>query len=307
MLQIKERVRADGLAGVLAEVARALVGKDAEIRLAVSCLLARGHLLIEDTPGVGKTTLARALAQALGLSFTRVQFTADLLPADVVGVSLWDAEARAFRFQPGPIFTQCLLADEINRAPARVQSALLEAMQEGQVSCDGRTHALPVPFCVIATQNPQSQVGTFPLPESELDRFLMRLHLGYPHPRAERALLRARVHDVVADVNCVADPAQLLAWQDTAARVFVSDAVLDYVQALLAASRAASWLRHGLSPRAGLGLLRAARAFALIEGRQHVLPDDVQAVAAPVIGHRLHAHAPDGDDIERLLAQVPVP
>jgi MoxR-like ATPase len=271
-------------------------------------MLARGHLLIEDIPGVGKTTLAHALARTLGLSFQRVQFTSDLLPADVLGVSIFDRETGAFRFQRGPIFAQLVLADEINRASPKSQSALLEAMEEGQVTLDGRSMALPEPFFVIATQNPSDQIGTFPLPESQLDRFLMRVHLGYPAPAAERELLRGiDRRELVASITSVAGAPELLALQRAAAGVHVSPALLDYVQALVAHTRSAADLSGGLSPRAAIGMLGAARAWALIEGRAAVIPEHVQAVFPAVAGHRLRQRDNSPVDPQRVLEAVPIP
>ena len=271
-----------------AQVGSVVVGKQAQIRLAIACLLARGHLLVEDLPGVGKTTLSHALAITLGLQFKRVQFTNDLLPADIVGVSVWQREHERFAFLPGPVFSQMLLADEINRASPKTQSALLEAMEERQVSVEGAARALPEPFFVIATQNPQDQVGTFPLPESQLDRFLMCIELGYPEPAAERALLEGQDRrQMLARLHAAMTPAELLHAQRAAQSVRCSPALLDYLQALLAQSRRDPAFAEGLSPRAGLALLAAARAWALLDGRDHVLPDDVQAVLLPVAGHRL--------------------
>jgi MoxR-like ATPase len=278
-----------------------LLGKQQQLRLAVSCLLARGHLLIEDVPGVGKTTLAHLLARLLGLDYGRIQFTSDMLPADILGVSVYDRDQGGFRFHPGPVFAQLVLADEINRATPKAQSALLEAMEEGQVTNEGVLHALPRPFFVIATQNPQEQVGTFPLPESQLDRFLMRIELGYPDPRSERALLAGRDRrDWLAELMPLLDAERLQALQRSASATHVAPALLDYVQALLAASREA--LPAGLSPRAGLGLLAAARAWAFIAGRQMVIPEDIQAVFVAVAGHRVGAQA-----ARQLLADQPVP
>src|SRR5205809_2778662 len=270
------------LAAVLAQLDRIVVGKSEPLKLALACLLARGHLLIEDIPGVGKSTLAQALAATLGLKYARIQFTSDLLPADVLGVSIFDPSAHSFRFHSGPIFHSVVLADEINRAPPKTQSALLEAMEERQVSLDGQTRPLPDPFFVIATQNPSEQIGAYPLPESQLDRFLMAIELGYPDPAAERELLisgdrRARI----STLPPLADPPTLLEWQREAANVHVAPALLDYVQALLAASRGTgggthlSGIQRGLSPRAGLLLVAAARAWALVAGRPIVLPADV--------------------------------
>jgi len=270
------------------QVASIIVGKDLQIRQALACLLAGGHLLVEDVPGVGKTTLAHALAISLGLRFNRIQFTSDLLPADVNGISIYDREQNGFVFHPGPIFTQVLLADEINRATPKTQSGLLEAMEERQVSADGVTRELPTPFFVIATQNPTHQIGTFPLPESQLDRFLMCLSLGYPDAAAERALLlgedrRARLKTLPAAMtsNELADAQQSLR------ALHVAPTLADYVQRLAAASRQNGMFAEGLSPRAAIALLQAARAWAALEGRNHVLPEDVQAVLAPVCAHRL--------------------
>ncbi len=295
-------------AAILAELNRVILGKDTQIRLCLACMLARGHLLIEDIPGVGKTTLAHALARTLGLSFQRVQFTSDLLPADVLGVSIFDRETGAFRFQRGPIFAQLVLADEINRASPKSQSALLEAMEEGQVTLDGQSMALPEPFFVIATQNPSDQVGTFALPESQLDRFLMRVHLGYPAPAAERELLRGiDRREMVAAITAVVGAAELLALQQAAAAVHVASALLDYVQALVAHTRSASALSSGLSPRAAIGMLGAARAWALIEGRTAVIPEHVQAVFPSVVGHRLRQRDNSPVDPQRVLEAVPIP
>ena len=293
---------------VLAQLNRVILGKDAQIRLCLTCLLARGHLLIEDIPGVGKTTLAHALAKTLGLSFQRVQFTSDLLPADVLGVSIFDRETGKFRFQRGPIFSQLVLADEINRASPKAQSALLEAMEEHQVTLDGQSMPLPEPFFVIATQNPQDQVGTFPLPESQLDRFLMRVHLGYPAAAAERELLSGLDRrDLVHTLETMAGPDQLHQLQQAVQEVHVAPALLDYVQALVAHTRRAPGVNAGLSPRAAIGLLRAARAFALIAGRHAVIPEHVQAVFASVVEHRVRQRGNDAAAVTRLLEAVPVP
>ncbi|WP_018873582.1 MoxR family ATPase [Thioalkalivibrio sp. ALJ16] len=294
-----------------------LLGKPEPIRLALACLLANGHLLIEDQPGVGKTTLAHALANAMGLEYRRVQFTSDLLPGDVLGVSVFEQGTGEFRFHPGPIFTQVLLADEINRAPPKTQSALLEAMEERQASVEGATRELPVPFFVIATQNPEEQVGTHPLPESQLDRFLMRIQLGYPDARAERALLErtapasgtplaAETHPILPHL---AVPHQLRAWQDRVGEVHAEGAVLDYLQGLLAASRDRARFAHGLSPRAGLGLLRAARAHAFLDGRDYTTPDDIARVLPAVAGHRLRTREPETPErsVARLMECVPIP
>jgi len=300
------------LAAALAQLSRVIVGKEDPLELALACLLARGHLLIEDIPGVGKSTLAHALAATLGLRYSRIQFTSDLLPADVLGVSIFDSASQVFRFHAGPVFSSVVLADEINRAPPKTQSALLEAMEERQVSQDGETRKLPEPFFVIATQNPVEQIGAYPLPESQLDRFLMAIELGYPDAAAERELLaggdrRAKI----ADLAPVADAATLLEWQREATAVHVAPALLDYVQALLAASRgggADTGVRRGLSPRAGLMLIAAARASALIGGRPMVLPEDVQRVFPAVAGHRLAGGARAGAlQAQALLRAIPLP
>ena len=265
-----------------------VLGKDREIRLAVACLLARGHLLIEDIPGVGKTTLAHGLARVLGLGYQRVQFTSDLLPADVIGVSVYDRGTGRFQFHPGPVFSQLVLADEVNRATPKAQSALLEAMEERQVTMDGASHALPEPFFVVATQNPAYQVGTFPLPESQLDRFLMRIELGYPAAAQERALLRSRDRrDMLTELPPALDPEAILDLQKQVPAVHASDALLDYVQALARASRDGTLFAAGLSTRAVISLLRAAQAWAFLHGHAGVLPEDLQAVLPAVVGHRL--------------------
>ncbi|WP_018174236.1 MULTISPECIES: MoxR family ATPase [unclassified Thioalkalivibrio] len=289
-----------------------LLGKPDRVRLALTCLLANGHLLIEDQPGVGKTTLAHALAAAMNLDYRRVQFTSDLLPGDVLGVSVFEQSSSEFRFHPGPIFTQVLLADEINRAPPKTQSALLEAMEERQASVEGATRPLPEPFFVIATQNPEEQVGTHPLPESQMDRFLMRIELGYPDVRAERALLE-RGGGAAAPVahpapSAIVTPEDLQGWQSRINQVHAEPVVLDYLQDLIQASRDRARFAHGLSPRAGLGLLRAARAHAFLDGRDYVTPDDLADVLPAVSGHRIRAREPDtpARTVERLLECVPV-
>lgn len=277
------------LTNLLTTANTVILGKPHQVRLAVCCLLARGHLLIEDVPGVGKTTLAHALANLLGLDYQRIQFTSDLLPADVLGSSIFDGKTHSFRFHPGPIFHQMILADEINRSTPKAQSALLEAMEEHQVTVEGETRPLPEPFFVIATQNPIHQIGTFPLPESQLDRFLMRITLGYPDSRSERALFKGEERHTLLEGLPVCLPAdELRVLQGKVKAIHASDALLDYVQGLVRFSRESGYYELGLSPRAGLALLSAARAWAFVEGRDMVLPEDVQAVLAPVCGHRLH-------------------
>jgi len=290
-----------------------VLGKDREIRLSVACLLARGHLLIEDIPGVGKTTLAHALARVLGLSYQRIQFTSDLLPADVIGVSVYDRGSGSFQFQRGPVFAQLVLADEVNRATPKAQSALLEAMEERQVTMDGVSHPLPEPFFVVATQNPSYQVGTFPLPESQLDRFLMRIALGYPAASHERALLRgADRRDLLADLPAVLGPEVIVSLQHQITGLHASDALLDYVQALVRASRDGSQFLAGLSTRAAISLLRAAQAWAYLHGHAGVLPEDLQSVLPSVVGHRLRPR--EATDLRgptelarALLEAVPIP
>lgn len=295
----------------------ALEGKQEAVELALVALLARGHLLIEDVPGVGKTTLARALARAVGGELRRVQFTSDLLPSDVIGVSIFDQRESSFVFRPGPVFGNVLLADEINRASPRTQSALLEAMNEQQVSIDGQTHPLPDPFFVIATQNPQDFAGTFPLPESQLDRFLLRLRIGYPPPQVEMRLLLEGNSDTARDVPVVLDPARLVALQRQVDRVSIDNALAQYLQALVLATRTAPVLSLGASTRGGIALGRAARARALVRGRSYCIADDIHDLAVPVLAHRvrLSTHAdgfvPSRDEAESavrdIVARVPVP
>lgn len=297
------------LDAVLAALEGVVLGKSREVRLALCCLLSRGHLLIEDLPGLGKTTLAQSLSRVTGLNMQRLQFTSDLLPADVLGVSVFDPREARFTFHPGPIFHGVVLADEINRATPKTQSALLEAMEEGRVTVEGETRSLPDPFFVIATQNPQEQAGTFALPESQLDRFLMRLSLGYPDARAEREILRGRAgRERLAELPALLDAERLRAWQARLGSIHVAEALLDYVQALVTASREHPELAWGLSTRGALALLQAARGWALLEGRDHVLPEDVQAVWVPVVGHRLSSgRREEGEALARhLLARVPV-
>ncbi len=275
---------------VIEKAGQIILGKEKQLRLALACMLARGHLLIEDLPGVGKTTLGHVLAKTLGLQFQRIQFTSDLLPADILGASIYNGNCGEFQFMPGPIFAQLILADEVNRTTPKTQSALLEAMEEHQVTIEGQTHPLPTPFFVIATQNPNYQIGTFPLPESQLDRFLMRLELGYPDQPAERALLKGEDRrDLVENLTAAMEASQFHDIQLRVPQVHASDALIDYVQAILAFSRESAYYESGLSPRAGLALLRAAQAWALLADRDHVIPEDVQAVLPNVVGHRLNA------------------
>ncbi len=295
------------------EIGRIILGKDDQIRLALTCLVARGHLLIEDLPGVGKTTLAHAIAQVMGLDFQRIQFTSDLLPADVLGVAVYDREKAAFEFHRGPIFSHFILADEVNRATPKTQSALLEAMEEYQVTVEGETRDLPQPFFVIATQNPMHQIGTYPLPESQLDRFLMRLHLGFPGREAERELLQGEDRrDMIQHIKPVMDGPSLISIQKQAAGIYVSDSLLDYVQALLEFTRGSPMFEFGLSPRGGIALLGSARALALIEGREFVLPEHIKQVLPAVVNHRL-VRTSDELDTQKLTSadfiaeSVPIP
>lgn len=277
------------------QVGTVLLGKEHQIKQSLACLLAGGHLLIEDLPGMGKTILSHALARTLGLSYNRIQFTSDVLPADILGISVFDRDSASFRFHPGPVFAQVVLADEINRTTPKTQSALLEAMEEGQVTVEGETRALPAPFFVIATQNPVTQSGTYPLPESQLDRFLMRIELGYPDPAAERELMRGTDRRLILETLEPAIGADELArLQSLARQVKASDALLDYVQRIVQHSRNAADFAWGLSPRGALALLRASQAWALVEGRTHVVPEDVQAVLPPVVEHRLREAAGQG-------------
>ncbi|MCW9012756.1 MAG: MoxR family ATPase [Gammaproteobacteria bacterium] len=293
-------------------ISHIILGKQRQIQLALTCLLANGHLLIEDMPGVGKTTLALAIAKTFGLDFQRVQFTSDLLPADVLGISIYDIESRQFNFHSGPVFTQVLLADEINRSTPKTQSALLEAMEEHQVTQDGTTRPLPKPFFVIATQNPTEQVGTFPLPESQLDRFLMRIEIGYPDQNAERELLKGTDRrQAIRQIASVLDASELIELQRAVDEVHVSKAIVDYLLALIRSSRLSPWFSSGLSPRAGLALQKCAQAWALLHGRDHVLPEDVQQVIPSVAAHRLqinpdNQHESIDELIIKLIKQVPV-
>ena len=303
----------NSLHNVIAQAEQVILGKPHQIRLALACLLARGHLLIEDLPGVGKTTLAHGLARSLGLQFQRIQFTSDMLPADILGVSVYQRESGEFKFHSGPIFAQMILADEINRATPKTQSALLEAMEEQQVTIEGVTRPLPTPFFVIATQNPTYQIGTFSLPESQLDRFLMRIQLGYPDAQAERGLLSGvERREIVAKLSPQMEAAELLALQQQVKEVFISPVLLDYVQAILRHTRESARYVHGLSPRAGLSLLAAARAWALLDGRNAVIPEDVQAVLPGIASHRLQGvqdvQGSDGDKLAReLIGAVAIP
>ena len=308
---LKRQIPAAGpspVARIIEAAGQVILGKETQIRLALACLLARGHLLIEDIPGVGKTTLAHVLARSLGLNFQRIQFTSDMLPADIIGVSIYDRETGAFKFHPGPVFSQVILADEVNRATPKTQSALLEAMEEHQVTAEGATRPLPEPFFVIATQNPTEQVGTFPLPESQLDRFLMRIELGYPDRAAERALLSGTARrDLLATLKPCMTPAELVELQEGASAVHVAPALLDYVQALVDHTRRSPDFLAGLSPRAALALVHSARAWALIEGRDKVIPEDVQAVLPGVVGHRLRGAQGSAADAAAVLAAVAIP
>jgi MoxR-like ATPase len=295
---------------IIAATSQVILGKEHQIKLSLACILARGHLLIEDLPGMGKTTLAHTLAQVLGLDFRRVQFTSDLLPADILGVSVYDRNTAMFKFHPGPVFTNVLLADEVNRATPKTQSALLEVMEEGQVTLEGETRKLPEPFFVIATQNPTHHIGTFPLPESQLDRFLMRIQLGYPDTNSERNLLKNNGgRSAIGQLEPCVDGATLLQLQEAVNSIHISDALLDYLQALLNYTRTSSRYAAGLSPRAGLALKQCAQAWAMMHGRDFALPEDVQAVLAGVVGHRLQSAAgveASHDAVTELLKAVAV-
>jgi MoxR-like ATPase len=296
------------IATLLQQLNAIVVGKTAQVQNGVACLLAGGHLLIEDAPGVGKTTLAHALARSLGLQFSRVQFTADLMPSDLSGVSVYDRNQSTFVFHPGPVFAQVLLADEINRASPKTQSALLEAMEERQVTIEGETRALPSPFFVIATQNPQEQLGTHPLPESQLDRFLMRISLGYP----ERELLTGQARrDLLEQLPPVLNPQELAALQAQVQAIHAAPPLLDYLQDLLATTRNGRWFVQGLSPRAGLAVLRAAKAQALLQGRDYVAPDDLQAILPQTAAHRLVPVSSAGrgavEQVRAMIEAVPLP
>jgi len=282
-----------------------ILGKEQQVKLALTCIIASGHLLVEDLPGMGKTTLAHALSSVLGLDYKRVQFTSDLLPADLTGAAVFDPGSSSFHFHPGPIFCPVFLADELNRATPKAQSALLEAMEEGQVSVDGETHALPEPFFVIATQNPQFQSGTFPLPESQLDRFLLRISLGYPNPAVERELLKGnKGRAALKQLTQVLSQQDLLALQQLVPQIKVSDTLLDYIQRLIARTRQDELCHLGLSPRGAMALMRSSQSWALLQGRGHVLPEDVQAVFVAVVGHRLVGRKEtQGDQLARHILQ----
>ena len=295
---------------IVARTSEVILGKEHQIKLALACILAKGHLLIEDLPGMGKTTLAHTLAQVLGLQFQRVQFTSDLLPADILGVSVYDRNTAYFKFHPGPVFTNVLLADEINRATPKTQSALLEVMEEAQVTIDATTYPLPQPFFVIATQNPSSQIGTFALPESQLDRFLMRITINYPDAASERKLLQSNGgREQLAKINPVIDGQQLQKLQKARHEIHVSDALLDYLQAILKYTRHSALFNAGLSPRAGLSLKQCAQAWAMLEGRDHVIPEDIQSILPSVAGHRLVSNSSlttSADNIAQLLKSVAI-
>ncbi len=288
-----------------------ILGKEQTLRLALTCLIARGHLLIEDQPGVGKTTLSHLLARVLNLDFQRIQFTSDMLPADILGVSVYDQNSASFKFHPGPVFSQMVLADEVNRATPKAQSALLEAMEEYQVTTEGETHPLPSPFFVIATQNPSNQIGTFALPESQLDRFLMRLEIGYPDHAHEKELLKGRDRrEILRDITPIMTPDELLIIQQSVSQVHVSDTLIDYLQKILNVSRHSPHYRHGLSPRAGIAILRCAQAWAVLDDRDHLLPEDIQAILPATVNHRLQPSAEfsgqDNDEIASHLLTVPL-
>jgi MoxR-like ATPase len=294
-------------------IAQVILGKDDQIRLALTCLVAQGHLLIEDTPGVGKTTLAHTIAQVMGLDFQRIQFTSDLLPSDILGAAIYNREQSSFEFHKGPVFANFILADEVNRATPKTQSALLEAMEERQVTVEGETRKLPQPFFVIATQNPVHQLGTYPLPESQLDRFLMRIHLGYPDKKAERELLQgADRREMIEHLTPVLDGGKLQTIQKQAAKIHVAEALLDYIQAVLEFTRNSPMFEFGLSPRGGLALLNAARSLALIEGQEYVLPEHIKTVLAAVVNHRLEVSSDELDSLGKTAASyiaesVPIP
>ena len=309
---VLENDRVTRLKEAVTAVNQIIMGKDQQVKLAFACLLARGHLLIEDLPGVGKTTLAHALATVIGVTYQRIQFTSDLLPADILGVSIYRRDQEKFEFHPGPIFSELVLADEINRATPKSQSALLEAMAEGQVTIEGKTHMLPKPFFVIATQNPLDLVGTFPLPDSQLDRFLLSISLGFPEPEVERQLLTAQDRILVLrDTKAIITPDDVLQLNQDCQKIHVSSALLDYVQALLAETRNSRWFDTGLSPRAGIAMVQCCKAFAFLEGRDFAIPEDVKAIFPALARHRMSV--PHGmetsieEQISNLLNQVAIP
>ena len=315
LIRITEKLKMspikETLDNIVAQMSQVVLGKELQIRLVLTGLMARGHVLIEDVPGVGKTILAHVLARVLGLSFQRIQFTSDLLPADIIGVSIYDKEVGQFKFHVGPIFSQMVLADEVNRATPKTQSALLEAMGEHQVTVEGETRLLPEPFFVLATQNPLHQIGTFPLPESQLDRFMMRLALGYPNHQTERALLKGRDRrEMIADLEPIVTVQDILDIQNAVPQVHVAEALIDYLQDILEHSRQSPRYRVGLSPRAGLAILHCAQAWAVMQGRDYVVPEDVQMVLPGVIGHRLAAMAEQQNTqalVNQLLEEVAIP
>ncbi|MCK5718823.1 MAG: MoxR family ATPase [Thiomargarita sp.] len=294
---------------IIAQTNQIILGKELKIRLVLAGLLARGHVLIEDIPGVGKTTLAHVLAQVLGLSFQRIQFTSDLLPADIIGVSVYDKDTKQFKFHTGPIFAQMILADEINRATPKTQSALLEAMEEKQITVEGETRLLPQPFFVLATQNPLHQVGTFPLPESQLDRFMMCIELGYPDHKMERMLLKGQDRrELITNLPTIITVEELTKMQQQVPKVHISDTLIDYLQAILEYSRQSADYRLGLSPRAGLAIRYCAQAWALMQGRDYVLPEDVQTILPGVINHRLIGITEHNQNLaKQLINRVPIP
>ena len=306
---MKQNNHSQQLKNIIKSANSIILGKEHKLRLALTCILAKGHLLIEDLPGVGKTTLAHTMAQLLGLQFSRIQFTSDMLPADVLGISIFEQNNSQFTFHPGPIFNNVLLADEINRATPKTQSSLLEAMEEQQVTLDGETRQLPKPFFVIATQNPSEQIGTFPLPESQLDRFLMSISLGYPNAEAERQLLISNDRrDALNKLTACLNNNELKEMQDQVQHITTSDALLDYVQALISYSRESGLFQYGLSPRAGLALLHVSKAWAMLNEREYVIPEDVQAVLPSVVGHRLHPVDPDSTQaVDAMLQDVAIP
>lgn len=302
----------NALTPVLNQLNKVVLGKSHQVKLSVACLLAKGHLLIEDLPGMGKTTLGQAIARVFGLEFQRIQFTSDILPADIIGANIFDKNDGQFKFHPGPVFSQLILGDEINRATPKAQSALLEAMEEGQVTVEGETFALPEPFFVIATQNPSHQIGTYPLPESQLDRFLFRLQLGYPDPSFERVLLKGQSgRQNLHEIEPLLDLEKLAQIQKVVADITVSEHLLNYVIGLIKATRQSPDFEHGLSPRGGLALIAAAKAWAFLDGRDYVLPEDIQQIFMPTVAHRLEFSQKGSGSVtqlvDELLEQVNVP